>query len=66
MKLTVKAAWQTELAALTAEDNGEYEKLKESRVEVAELQKIRRYIDVALKADAPQQTETKRHEQERQ
>ena len=55
MKLTVKA-WQTELARLTAEDKGEYAKLKERRAEVAELQKIRRYVDVALKADAPQQT----------
>ncbi|MBP3683934.1 MAG: MobA/MobL family protein [Oscillospiraceae bacterium] len=64
MKLTVKA-WQTELAKLTAEDKGEYAKLKERRAEVAELQKIRRYVDVALKADAPEQTRTKKHEQER-
>lgn len=64
MKLTPKA-WQTELARLTAEDKGEYAKLKERRAEVAELQKIRRYVDVALKADAPEQTRTKKQEQER-
>ena len=39
-----------------------YEKLKESRAEVAELQKIRRYVDVALKAETQQQTQIKRHE----
>lgn len=50
-----------EAATLTAENKVEYEKLKESRAEVAELQKIRRYVDVVLKADAPQQI--KRHEQ---
>lgn len=61
MKLTPKA-WQSELAKLTAEDKGEYAKLKERRAEVAELQKIRRYVDVALKADAPQQTRRKQQD----
>lgn len=64
MKLTPKA-WQSELAALTAENKAGYAKLKESRADVAELQKIRRYVDEALKADAPQQTRIKRHDMER-
>ena len=64
MKLTPKA-WQTELAALTAENEAEYAKLKAQREEVAELQKVRRYVDVALKADAPQKTKTKHHDIDR-
>ena len=38
-----------------------------TRAEVAELQKIRRCVDIALRADQPEQTQnrTKRHEQER-
>ena len=34
---------------------------------LAELQKIRRCVDIALRADQPEQTQsrTKRHEQER-
>ena len=41
--------------------------LKETRAEVAELQKIRKCVDIALRADQPEQTQnrTKRHEQER-
>ena len=64
MKLTPKA-WQTELAALTAENEAEYAKLKVQREEVVELQKVRRYVDVALKADAPQKTKTKHHDIDR-
>lgn len=64
MKLTPKA-WQTELTALTAENEAEYAKLKAQREEVAELQKVRRYVDVALKADAPQKTKTKHHDIDR-
>ena len=38
-----------------------------TRAEVAELQKIRRCVDIALRADQPEQMQsrTKRHEQER-
>ena len=61
MKLTPKA-WQTELAALTAENEAEYAKLKAQREEVTELQKVRRYVDAALKADTPQKTKTKHHD----
>ena len=64
MKLTPKA-WQTELAALTTENEAEYAKLKAQREEVAELQKVRRYVDVALKADAPQKTKNKHHDIDR-
>ena len=64
MKLTPKA-WQTELAALTAENEAEYAKLKALREEVAELQKVRRYVDVALKADAPQKAKNKHHDIDR-
>lgn len=56
------AKWEKELTELTAENKVEYEKLKASRAEVAELQKIRRYVDVALKADVQQQAQSKRHE----
>ena len=64
MKLTPKS-WQTELAALTTENEAEYAKLKAQREEVAELQKVRRYVDVALKVDAPQKTKTKYHDIDR-
>ena len=64
MKLTPKA-WQTELAKLTAESKAGYEELKQSRAALAELQQIRRYVDVALKADAPEQTRSKRHDLDR-
>ena len=45
----------------------DYTKLKATRAEVAELQKIRKCVDIALKAEQPEQTQnrTKRHEQER-
>ena len=39
--------------------------MKEARAEVAGLQNIRKCVDIALKADQPEQTRTKRHEQER-
>lgn len=60
MKLTPKA-WQTELATLTAENEAEYAKLKAQRETVSNLQKIRRYMDIALKEDAPQQSKTRNH-----
>lgn len=62
MKSLPIAKWEKELASLTAENKVEYEKLKENRADVAELQKIRRYVDVALKAEMQQQTQIKRHE----
>ena len=60
MKLAPKA-WQTELAKLTAENEAEYAKLKAQREVVCDLQKIHRYVDIALKEDAPQQSKTRNH-----
>ena len=40
-------------------------KLKAARAEVAELQKIRKCVDIALKADQPEQTRAKRHDIDR-
>ena len=61
------SAWEKEYTALKAQREAEYETLKDTRAEVAELQKIRKCVDIALRADQPEQTQsrTKRHEQER-
>ena len=59
------SAWEKEYTALKAQREAEYDTLKETRAEVAELQKIRKCVDIALRADQPEQTRTKRHEQER-
>ena len=44
-----------------------YTKLKDTRTNVSELQKIRKCVDIALRADQPEQMQsrTKRQEQER-
>ena len=59
--------WEQEYATLTAQDSKDYTKLKAARAEVAELQKIRKCVDIALKAEQPEQTQThtKRHELDR-
>ena len=57
--------WEKEYATLSGQRTAEYTKLKETRAEVAELQKIRRCVDIALRADQPELTRAKRHEQER-
>ena len=61
------SAWEKEYTALKAQREAEYDTLKETRAEVAELQKIRRGVDIVLRADQPEQTQNraKRHEQER-
>ena len=61
------SAWEKEYTALKVQREAEYDTLKETRAEVAELQKIRRCVDIALRADQPEQaqTRTKLHEQER-
>ena len=61
------SAWEKEYTALKAQREAEYDTLKETRAEVAELQKIRKCVDIALKAEQPEQTQnhTKRQEQER-
>ena len=61
------AAWEKEYAELAAQSKAGYAKLKAARAEVAELQKIRRCVDIALRADQPEQaqTRTKRHDIDR-
>ena len=61
------AEWEQEYADLKTQRDSDYTKLKDTRAEVAELQKIRRCVEIALRADQPEQTQsrTKRHEQER-
>ena len=56
------AEWEQEYADIKTQRDTDYTKLKAARTEVAELQKIRRYVDIALKADAPQQTRKQEHE----
>ena len=59
--------WKQEYADLKEQRDTDYTKLKAARAEVAELQKIRKCVDIALKAEQPEQTQNraKRHEQER-
>ena len=59
------AEWEQEYADLKTQRDSDYTKLKDTRAEVAELQKIRKCVDIALRADQPEQSRTKRHEQER-
>ena len=59
--------WKQEYADLKAQRDTDYAKLKATRTEVAELQKIRKCVDIALKAEQPEQTQThtKRHDIDR-
>ena len=59
------AEWEQEYADLKTQRDSDYTKLKATRAEVAELQKIRKCVDIALKAEQPEQARAKRHEQER-
>ena len=61
------SAWEKEYTALKAQREAEYDTLKETRAEVAELQKIRKCVDIALRADQPEQTQNraKRHDIDR-
>ncbi len=45
-----------EYADLNTQRDSDYTKLKDTRAEVAELQKIRKCVDIALQADQPEQT----------
>ena len=47
--------WEQEYADLKEQRDGEYGKLKEARAEVGELQKIRKCVDIARRADQPEQ-----------
>ena len=64
MKTLPISAWEKEYAALKAQRETEYAKLKGTRSDLSELQNIRRCVDIALRADQPEQTQTrtKRHE----
>ena len=59
--------WKQEYADLKVQRDTDYTKLKATRAEVAELQKIRKCVDIALKAEQPEQTQnrTKRHDIDR-
>ena len=61
------SAWEKEYTAIKAQREAEYDTLKETRAEVAELQKIRKCVDIALRADQPEQTQSraKRHDIDR-
>lgn len=59
------AEWKKECAALKAQNTADYTKLKETRAEVAELQNIRKCVEIAQRADQPEQTRAKRHDLER-
>ena len=57
--------WEQEYTALAARRKKEYDKLKGVRAEVAELHNIRKCVDVALRADQPEQSRAKRHDLDR-
>ena len=61
------SAWEKEYTAIKAQREAEYDTLKDTRAEVAELQKIRKCVDIALRADQPEQMQsrTKRHDIDR-
>ena len=61
------AEWEQEYADLKTQRDSDYTKLKDTRTNVLELQKIRKCVDIALRADQPEQTQsrTKRHDIDR-
>ena len=61
------AEWEQEYADLKTQRDSDYTKLKDTRTNVSELQKIRKCVDIALRADQPEQTQsrTKRHDIDR-
>ena len=59
------AEWEQEYAALKTQRDSDYTKLKDTRAEVAELQNIRKCVDIVQRAEQPERTQTKKHEQER-
>ena len=65
IKILPIVEWEQEYAALKGQRDSDYGKLKKARAEVGKLQKIRKCVDIALKAERPEQSRTKRHEQER-
>jgi len=61
------AEWEQEYADLKTQRDSDYTKLKDTRAEVAELQNIRKCVEIAQRADQLEQTQSraKLHEQER-
>ena len=61
------AEWEQEYADLKTQRDSDYTKLKDTHTNVSELQKIRKCVDIALRADQPEQTQsrTKRHDIDR-
>ena len=57
--------FQVRDAELAAQSKAGYAKLKAARAEVAELQNIRKCVDIVQRAEQPERTQTKKHEQER-
>ena len=59
--------WKKEYATLKAQNETDYAKLKETRAEVAELQNIRKCVEIAQGADQTEQTQShaKRHDIDR-
>ena len=58
------AKWEQEYATLKAQNSKDYIKLKAVCAEIAELQKIRKCVDIALKAEQPERTQTRTKRQE--
>lgn len=59
------STWEKEHAELKARCEAEYAELKEARADVSELQNIRRCVDIALRAEQPEQVQAKKCKQER-
>ena len=61
------AEWEQEYADLKTQRDSDYTKLKDTRAEVAELQNIRKCVEIAQRADQPEQTQSraKRHDIDR-
>ena len=59
--------WEQEYADLKEQRDTDYTKLKDTRTNVSELQKIRKCVEIAQRADQPEQTQSraKRHDIDR-
>ena len=61
------AEWTRNMPTSKQQRDSDYAKLKDTRADVSELQKIRKCVVIALRADQPEQTQTrtKRHDIDR-
>ena len=55
------AEWEQEYADLKTQRDSDYTKLKDTRANVSELQKIRKCVDIALRADQQSRRSTDPH-----